>query len=160
MFIGSHGLGEFSMGSFTQTRCCLPTTGKASLSAQAAASIVPAWEKSTVKQPIWPPRNDSMGLLGIRQTFNRKTLVMLVKYLLKQHWSSYFVFHQAVFSCWATVKTRYFGTKRGCNIHLSCITWDAKASLTLKVFFFFYIHFSCYVQCGKWQQQSKTFFFF
>ena len=61
-----------------QGRCSLPTTGNESLSAQAAASIVPAWEKSTVKQPIWPPRNASMGLLGIRQTFSRETLIRLV----------------------------------------------------------------------------------
>ena len=70
---------NISRGSFTQMRCCLPTTGKVSLSAQAAASIVPAWEKSTVKQPIWPPRNDSMSLFGIWQAFNRKSLVMLMQ---------------------------------------------------------------------------------
>lgn len=58
--------------SSSRGRCSLPTTGKASLSAQAAASAVPACEKSTVKQPIWPPRNASMGLLGIRQPFSRK----------------------------------------------------------------------------------------
>lgn len=61
-------------GTFTPMRCDLPTTGNASLSAQAAASMVPAWEKSTVKQPIWPPRNASIGLLGIRQICNSKTL--------------------------------------------------------------------------------------
>lgn len=133
--------GALSIGSFTQMRCCLPTTGKASLSAQAAASIVPAWEKSTVKQPIWPPRNESMGLLGIRQTFNRKTRgnacavnhvsrryfhIFFPKYVSKQYWDSFFVSPQAVFSCWATVV-------EVCNIHLWCVTWDAKASWTHEV---------------------------
>lgn len=132
--------GALSTGS---VKCYLPTTGKASLSAQAAASIVPAWEKSTVKQPIWPPRNDSTGLLGIRQTFNGKTWVTLVQSTMFRSMSSF----QVHVKTWLTlllcvspdgvfllshrkepVNPRERSSLKSLNIHLCCVTWDAKAS--------------------------------
>lgn len=65
-------LEEAKNSSCVEMRRCLPTTGKASLSAQAAASLVPAWENRTVKQPILPPRKAKPCLLGIRQIYHRE----------------------------------------------------------------------------------------
>lgn len=53
--------------------------GNTSRSAHAVARARPLWEKRRVKHPIWPPRNDCIGLLGMRHTCLNKWVVSLNK---------------------------------------------------------------------------------